>query len=114
MRDLGYVEGKNLVIEWRFADGNYDRLPALASELVAAKVDVLVSHSGVTVRALQRLTRTVPIVSTSLSDPMGDGFAVSLAHPGGDITGLSLVIAATSSKRLELLAPLVPRLSRAA
>ena len=78
MRELGYVEGKNLVIEWRFADGNYHRFPALAAELVAMKVDVLVTHTTPAVRALQRATSTIPIVSTSVTDPVGGGFAASL------------------------------------
>jgi putative ABC transport system substrate-binding protein len=114
MRELGYVEGKNLVIEWRFADGNYDRFPALASELAALKVDVLVTHVGAGTRALQRATSTIPIVVTSISDPVGGGYAASLARPGGNITGLSNVTIDATSKRFELLTAMLPKLSRVA
>ncbi|HYT47185.1 MAG TPA: ABC transporter substrate-binding protein, partial [Burkholderiales bacterium] len=114
MRELGYVEGKNLVIEWRFADGNYDRFPALASELAMLKVDVLVTHVTATMRALQRATSTIPIVVTSLTDPVGGGYAASLARPGGNITGLSNVTIDATSKRFELLTAMLPKLSRLA
>ena len=90
LRDLGYVEGKNFVIEWRFADGNYQRLPALAGELVGLNVDVLVTGGTAANSALQKATTTIPIVNATMSDPVGNGFAKSLTHPGGNITGLAL------------------------
>ena len=112
MRDLGYVEGKNLVIEWRFADGRIDRLPALAAELVAAKVDVIVTTGTPPTRAAQQATRTIPIVTGAVNDPIASGFAASLAHPGGNITGLSLINVDINAKQLELLKIMLPRLSR--
>ena len=113
LRELGYSE-KNLVTEWRFADGNYDRFPALAAELVALKVDVLVTHITAGVRALRRATQTIPIVSTSITDPVGNGFASSLARPGGNVTGISNVSVDATSKRIELLTAMVPKVSRLA
>src|SRR5205823_3881047 len=92
MRELGYVDGKNLVIEWRYADGDYTRLPALAAELVRLKVDLIVTH-GPGVRAAQRATSIMPIVAAAVADPVGSGFAASLARPAGNITGLSLMTA---------------------
>jgi len=86
MRELGYVEGTNLVIEARFADGKPERLPALAAELVRLKVDVIVATSTPSYRALQHATTTVPVVITLSFDPVGDGFAASLARPGGNMT----------------------------
>lgn len=89
MRELGYVEGKNLVIEWRFADGKLERLPSLAAELVQLKVDVIVAAVSTTISAAQKATSTIPIVMAAAGDPAGSGFVKSLARPGGNITGLS-------------------------
>ena len=89
MRDLGYVEGTNFVIEARFADGNNERLSALAAELVRLKVDVIVATGAPTYRALHHATTAIPVVLTLTTDPVGDGYAASMARPGGNITGLS-------------------------
>jgi putative ABC transport system substrate-binding protein len=112
MRELGYVEGKDFVSELRLAEGRYERLPDLAAELVALKVDVLITGLSPAVRALQRATRTIPIVFASVTDPVGQGFVASLAHPGGNTTGLAGSYDDTSPKRLELLAAVVPGASR--
>ncbi len=112
LRELGYVEGKNIAIEYRWAEGNLDRLPALAAELVLLKVD-LIFASGNAARAAKSATRTIPIVATS-ADPVGTGLVASLARPGGNITGLSLLSPELSGKRLELLKETVPKLSRVA
>jgi putative ABC transport system substrate-binding protein len=114
MRELGYVEGKNLVIEWRFADGESARLPALADELVRLKVDVMVSASSQAIGALQKASATIPIVMASSGDPIGSGFVKNLARPGGNITGLSNLTSDIGSKQLELLLSVVPKLSRVA
>ena len=114
MRELGYVEGKNLVIEWRFADGKYERLPGLAAELVRMKVEVIVTHSAAGPQAAQRATSTIPIVFVTASDPVGSGFAVSLARPGGNLTGLSNIVSEVSPKHIELLKTMIPKLSRVA
>ncbi len=114
MHALGYVEGKNLIIEWRFADDKYERLPSLASEIVQANVEVIVTHATPPAKSLQRATRTIPIVAVALGDPVGDGFAASLARPGGNITGLSVITGDVSLKHLELLKEVVPALSRVA
>jgi putative tryptophan/tyrosine transport system substrate-binding protein len=89
LRELGYVEGKNIVIEYRWAEGNFDRLPDLAGELVGLKVDVIVTAGAADTRAAKKATATVPIVMGFDSDPIGSGFVPSLARPGGNITGLS-------------------------
>ena len=114
LRDLGYVEGKNIAIEYRYAEGKLDRLPALAAELVRLKVDVIVTGASSVTRAAKGATSTIPIVMTSDLDPVGNGFVVSLARPGGNITGLSILAPELSGKRLELLKEIVPRLSRVA
>jgi len=114
MRELGYVEGKNLGIEWRFADGKSERLPALAAELVRMKVELIATHGTPGTQAAQRATSTIPIVFASANDPVASGFAASLARPGGNITGLSLISVDVSQKHLELLKTLVPRMSRVA
>ena len=114
MRDLGHVEGRDFVPEWRTADGIYDRLPGLAAELVALKVDVIVAGGSPAIRAAQQATKTIPIVFTNTGDPVGSGFAASLARPGGNITGLSNSSYDVSPKYLELLKTLVPKLSRVA
>ena len=114
MRELGYIEGKNLVIEWRFADGKYELLPRLAAELVQMQVQVIVTHSTPGIRAAQRATSTVPIVMAAVADPVGSGFAASLVRPGGNITGLSVIGVDLSPKRLELLNAAIPALSSVA
>jgi putative tryptophan/tyrosine transport system substrate-binding protein len=114
LRELGYVEGKNIVVEWRAAEGKRDRVPALAAELVSLKVDVIVSDSATITRALKGATTTIPIVMTNDGDPVGQGFVASLARPGGNITGLSTLSPEISGKRLDLLKELVPKLSRMA
>ena len=114
LRELGYVEGKNIVIEWRYAEGKLDRLPALAAELVRLKVDVIVTAGPTATRAAKEATTTIPIVMAQDSDPVGNGFVASLARPGGNITGLSTLAPELSGKRLELLKEIVPRLSRVA
>ena len=114
MRELGYVEGRNLIIEWRFADGKSERLPALAEELVRMNVDVLVAGSSPAIRALQKATTTIPIVMATSGDPIGSGFVKSLARPGGNITGLSNLLGDAAPKQLELLRAIAPKLSRVA
>jgi putative ABC transport system substrate-binding protein len=114
LRELGYVEGKNLVIEWRFAEGKLDRLPALAAELVRLKVDVIITGGSGATRPAHEATNTVPIVMTQDPDPVDSGFVASLARPGGNITGLSTLAPEISGKRLELLKEIVPKLSRVA
>ncbi|MGH7771671.1 MAG: ABC transporter substrate-binding protein [Candidatus Binatia bacterium] len=114
LRELGYVEGKNIVIEWRSAEGKADRLPALAAELVRLKVDVIITAGPPATRAVKEATSTIPIVMTFDDDPVGNGFVASLARPGGNITGLSTLAPEISGKQLELLKEIVPRLSRVA
>jgi putative ABC transport system substrate-binding protein len=114
LRELGYVEGKNIIIEFRSAGGNLERLPAIAAELVHLKVDVIVSAGSTITRAAKQATATIPIVMTQDSDPVGDGFVASLARPGGNITGLSNYAPELSGKRLELLREVVSSLSRVA
>ncbi len=114
LRELGYVEGKNIVIEWRSAEGKLDRLPALASELVRLKVDIIVSAGPSATRPAKEATVTIPIVMAQDSDPVANGFVASLARPGGNITGLATLSPEISGKRLELLKETVPRLSRVA
>jgi putative ABC transport system substrate-binding protein len=114
LREFGYVEGKNIVIEYRSAEGKLDRLPALAVELVRLKVDIIVTAGPLPTRAAKEATSTIPIVMTNDPDPVGTGFVASLARPGGNITGLSTLAPELSGKRLELLKETVPRLSRVA
>jgi len=114
LRELGYVEDKNIFIEWRSAEGNADRLPSLAAELVRLKVDVIVTNGPYSTRAAKAATVTIPIVMAAVGDPVGDGIVASLARPGGNITGLSSVVPELSGKRLELLKEIVPKLSRVA
>ena len=114
LRELSYVEGKNIVVEWRSADGERDRLPALAAELVGLKVAVIVTGGGALTRAAKAATSKIPIVMTNDPDPVGDGFVASLARPGGNITGLSTFAPELSGKRLEILREVVPKLSRVA
>ncbi len=112
LRELGLVEGKNIIIEHRWAEGQYERLPGLAAELVQMKVDVIVAASTPAVQAAQQATTTIPIVMVSVGDPVGSGFVASLARPGRNITGLSNMNVDVSSKYLELLRAAVPKLSR--
>jgi putative ABC transport system substrate-binding protein len=114
LRELGYVEGKNIVIEHRYAEGKLDRLPALAAELVRLKVDVIVTGGATVTRAAKEATTTIPVVMAQDPDPVGNGFVASLARPGGNITGLSSLTANLSGKRLELLKEILPKLSRVA
>jgi putative tryptophan/tyrosine transport system substrate-binding protein len=114
LRELGYVEGKNIVIEYRSAEGKPDRLPAVAAELARLKVDVIVTTGPSVTRAAKEATSTIPIVMTNDNDPVGNRFVASLARPGGNITGLATLSPELSGKRLELLKETVPRLSRVA
>jgi putative tryptophan/tyrosine transport system substrate-binding protein len=112
LRDLGYVEGRNVVIEYRSAEGKLERLPALAAELLALKVDVIVTGGGTpTALAAKEATRTLPIVFTSATDPVTDGLVTSLAHPGGNVTGLSNLAPELVGKCLEQLKEAVPQVS---
>src|SRR3989454_4089755 len=114
MRELGYVEGKNIVIEWRWAEGKFDRLPDLAAELVRLNVDVIVTGGSTSSGAAKEVTTTIPIVMAQVNDPVGSGFVASLARPGGNMTGLSTLAAGLSGKRLELLKEDVAKLSHEA
>ena len=114
LRELGYIEGKSIVIEWRYADGKFDRLPALAAELVRLKVDIIVTGGPQATRPAKQATSTIPIVMAQDPDPVGNGFVASLAQPGGNITGLSSLAPELSGKQLELLKEMIPRLSRLA
>jgi putative ABC transport system substrate-binding protein len=110
LRETGYVEGQNLTIEYRWADGHYDRLPTLADELVRRKVDVMVTRGGTTAAlAAKHATSTIPIIFEMGSDPVADGLVASLARPGGNLTGVSLLVVELMAKRVELLRELVPR-----
>jgi putative ABC transport system substrate-binding protein len=114
LRDLGYVEGRNIVIEWRFAEGKSDRLPALAAELLRLKVEVIVTTGPTVTRAAKEATVTIPIVMAVDTDPVGNGFVASLARPGGNITGLSALSPEINGKQVELLKEIVPTLARIA
>jgi ABC-type uncharacterized transport system substrate-binding protein len=114
LRDLGWIEGRNILIEFRWADGNYERLPALAEELVRLNVDVLVTHGAAGALAAKNATSTVPIVITAVGDMLALGLVSSLARPGGNITGSSLFVAEHTAKRLELIKEAVPSLTRVA
>jgi putative ABC transport system substrate-binding protein len=114
LKELGYVEGKNIVIEWRSVEGKDDRLPGLAAELVRLKVDVIVTAGPISTRPAKGATKTIPIVMAQDDDPVGNGFVASLARPGGNITGLATLATELSGKQLELLKEIVPRLSRVA
>jgi putative ABC transport system substrate-binding protein len=114
MRELGYVEGQNIAIEWRFADGHYDRLPMLAADLVRANVEVIVTHSTPGTREAQRATRTIPIVTAASLDAIASGFSTSLGKPSGNITGLTLMVMDLTPKQVELTRLMLPGLSRLA
>src|SRR5262245_31061945 len=113
LRDLGYVEGQSIVLEYRFAEGRFDRLPELAADLVRLKVDVILAEGGVTV-AVQHAAGTIPIVAPTVVDPVGQGLVASLARPGGNMTGLSFQDPELMGKRLELLKEAVPGVTRVA
>src|SRR5215472_11644288 len=108
LRDLGYVEGKNIFIEWPSAEGKLDRLPALATELVRLKVDVIVTSGPLATRSAKQATVAIPIVMAFDDDPVGSGYAASLARPGGNITGLSTLAPELSGKQLEVLKEIAP------
>jgi putative tryptophan/tyrosine transport system substrate-binding protein len=114
MRELGYVEGKSIVIDWRWGEGKAERLPPLAIELVRLNVKVIVTGGSTSTGAAKKVTTTIPIVMAQVHDPVGSGFAASLARPGGNMTGLSTLVPELSGKRLDLLKEVVPRLSRLA
>ena len=114
LRELGYVEGKNITIEYRWAEGKFDYLPALAAELVRLKLDLIVTGGPQATRPAKQATSTIPIVMALDPDPVGNGFIASLAQPGGNITGLSSLAPELSGKQLELLMETVPKLSHVA
>lgn len=114
LQGLGYVEGKNITIQWRFADGNYERLPLLAAELARLNVDVIVAATTLSVQAAHQATGTIPIIMVAVPDPVGEGFVASLSRPGRNITGLTNIVTEVSPKHLELLRAVVPKLSRVA
>jgi putative ABC transport system substrate-binding protein len=111
LQGLGYVDGKNIVIEYRYSEGNFDRLPDLAAELVRLKVDLIVAVETPAALAAKKATRTIPIITVTAADPVGSGLVASLARPGGNVTGLSLVAGLEmSGKQLELLKEALPKL----
>src|ERR671922_484397 len=112
LQDLGYVEGKNILFEYRYSEGSRDRVPKIVAELVNLKVDILFSTQATAVRAAKQATKTIPIVMAITSDPVAAGLVDSLARPGGNITGLTQLTRDLSGKRLELLTEIIPRLSR--
>jgi putative ABC transport system substrate-binding protein len=114
LRGLGWVEGQNVLLEWRYAEGKTDRYPALAAELMALKVDALVAMSTPAALAAKQATTTTPTIMVAVSDPVGSGLVGSLARPGGNITGLSLLAPELSAKRLDLFKQAMPKLGRAA
>ena len=112
LRELAYVEGKNIAIEWRYAEGKEDLVPTLAAELVQLNVEIIVTDGTNVTRAAKNATKTIPIVMASDADPVGNGFVASLARPGGNVTGLTNLLAGLSGKRLELLKEAIPDISR--
>jgi putative ABC transport system substrate-binding protein len=112
--DAGYIEGRDVVIEWRSANGDYARIPELAADLIKRKVDAIVVETTLATMVLERATSTIPIVMAAVADPVGSGLVTSLAHPGGNVTGLSLMAVEISAKRLQLLKEAIPRLTRVA
>jgi putative tryptophan/tyrosine transport system substrate-binding protein len=114
LRDAGYSEGRDVIIEWRLANGNYDRVPELAADLVRSKVDVIVQDSTVGTEVTRRATSTIPIVMALVLDPVGSGLVKSLAQPGGNVTGLSMMTTELYPKRLQLLKELIPQLNKVA
>jgi len=114
LQELGYVEGKNIIIEYRWAEGRNERLPDLAADLVRLKVDVIAVGGNSGIRAAKKATTTIPIVMTSVGDPVSLGLVASLARPGGNITGLSQMSPDLTGKRLELLKEILPKVTRVA
>jgi putative tryptophan/tyrosine transport system substrate-binding protein len=114
LRELGYLEGQNITIEYRWAEGKLESLPGFVADLIRLKVDVIISSATPAIRIAKEQTRTIPIVMAGVTDPVGNGFVASLARPGGNITGLTHVAPDLTGKRLELLKEVVPRLSRVA
>jgi putative ABC transport system substrate-binding protein len=114
LRDLGWIEGKNISIEYRYAEGRHDRLPDLVADLVRLKVDIIVATVGTDALVAQKVTRAIPIVMASTGDALASGLAESLARPGGNVTGLTQMAPEMAGKRLELLKEIVPKLSRVA
>jgi putative tryptophan/tyrosine transport system substrate-binding protein len=114
LRDLGYVEGKNIVIEWRWAEGKYERFPSLIAELIASKVDLIVTAGTPASLAVKKATMSIPLVMIAVGDPVATGLVASLARPGGNITGLTSISAEMEGKRLELLREVVPKISHIA
>ena len=114
LRDLGYVEGRNIAIEYRWAEGKYERFPALIAELIASKVDLIVTAGTPASLAVKKATSSIPLVMIAVGDPVGTGLITSLAHPGGNVTGLTSIAADLEGKRLELLREVVPTLSHVA
>ena len=114
LRELGYVEGRNLHVEWRFAQGRYEQLPALAVDLARSNCDVLVTYGTAGAQALKAATQSIPVVIASAIDPVGMGFAATFARPGGNMTGLSVMAVELSQKQLDLLRDMVPKLARVA
>ena len=112
LQELGYIEGKNILVEYRDTEGNRDSVPGIVAELVSLKVDVLFSTQAIVVRAAKQATKTIPIVMAITPDPVATGLVDSLARPGGNITGLTFLTRELSGKRLELLTEMIPRLSR--
>ena len=114
LQELGWTEGQSVAFEFRFADGKPERLPALAAELVHANVDVILTNAAQPIEAARKATSTVPIVMASVGDALGAGYVASLARPGGNITGLTLVATEQSAKRLQLVKEIIPNLARVA
>jgi putative ABC transport system substrate-binding protein len=114
LQDAGYVDGRDVVIEWRSADGDYARLPALAADLVQRKVDIIFADTTLATRAVKDATSSIPTVFALPGDPVGSGLVASLAHPGGNITGLSTMLVDLAAKQLQLLKEAIPRLTRVA
>ena len=114
LRKAGYIEGRNLIMEWRSANGDYDRVPALVADLIRSNVDVIVQDSTIGTQVAKRATSTIPIVMALVLDPIGSGLVESLRHPGGNITGLSMMATELYPKRLQLLKQINPQLTRAA
>ena len=114
LRELGYLEGKTIIIEYRYAEGGMNTLPQLADELVRLKVDVIVTSSTGGIRTAKNATKTIPIVFTAAADPVEDGLVFSLARPGGNVTGLALLAPELNGKRLELLKEAFPKITRVA
>jgi putative ABC transport system substrate-binding protein len=114
LQNLGYVEGKNIAIQWRFAEFDVQRLPKLASELVSQKVDLIVTNGTPPVQALQKVTATIPILDLSFEDPVASGFAKSLSRPGGNITGIAIISGELAQRRLQMLTEIAPAAKRIA